>query len=285
MDVLSTGRAFVRALTAGDFEAVRATLADGVRLRMLVPKGPEEVRGAGAAAQTFARWFGGGQVPDVEASAADRVVGRLSVSYRLRVLGDEGWRRIEQHLFAAVGEGGRMETIDLLCSGFRPLPEPAASVNRFDAGDLGCADGLADEFRRRIAEGGPARPGPDDGPRGPLGGGARRRATMSDKLIFNCAYGNEDPERATLPFVAASPTSTWRGEPRSSALRRWWRRSWPARARWRSRERGVLASPWRPQQGRAPGALGPLVLLVPGFTGSFGDAHGGVASAAVPMNA
>jgi TusA-related sulfurtransferase len=80
----------------------------------------------------------------------DRVADRLSVSYRLRVLGEDGWRRVEQHLVAAVGEGGRMETIDLLCSGFRPLGEPLAGVHQFDAGDLGCADGLADEFRRQI---------------------------------------------------------------------------------------------------------------------------------------
>jgi predicted peroxiredoxin len=27
---------------------------------------------------------------------------------------------------------------------------------------------------------------------------------MSQKLIFNCTYGKEQPERATLPFVAAN---------------------------------------------------------------------------------
>ena len=27
---------------------------------------------------------------------------------------------------------------------------------------------------------------------------------MSDNLIFNCTYGKEEPERATLPFVAAN---------------------------------------------------------------------------------
>ena len=27
---------------------------------------------------------------------------------------------------------------------------------------------------------------------------------MSDKLLFNCTYGKESPERATLPFVAAN---------------------------------------------------------------------------------
>jgi predicted peroxiredoxin len=31
---------------------------------------------------------------------------------------------------------------------------------------------------------------------------------MSDKLIFNCTYGKENPERATLPFVAANVAAT-----------------------------------------------------------------------------
>jgi len=31
---------------------------------------------------------------------------------------------------------------------------------------------------------------------------------MSGKLIFNCTHGKEDPERATLPFVAANIAAT-----------------------------------------------------------------------------
>jgi predicted peroxiredoxin len=31
---------------------------------------------------------------------------------------------------------------------------------------------------------------------------------MSDKLIFICTYGKHDPERATLPFVAANIAAT-----------------------------------------------------------------------------
>lgn len=31
---------------------------------------------------------------------------------------------------------------------------------------------------------------------------------MSDKLIFICTYGKDDPERATLPFVAANIAAT-----------------------------------------------------------------------------
>jgi len=31
---------------------------------------------------------------------------------------------------------------------------------------------------------------------------------MSGKLIFNCSWGKEQPERATLPFVAANIAAT-----------------------------------------------------------------------------
>ena len=31
---------------------------------------------------------------------------------------------------------------------------------------------------------------------------------MSDKLIFNCTYGKDDAERATLPFLAANIAAT-----------------------------------------------------------------------------
>src|SRR2546430_17166332 len=31
---------------------------------------------------------------------------------------------------------------------------------------------------------------------------------MSDKLMFTCTHGKEDPERATLPFVAANIAAT-----------------------------------------------------------------------------
>ncbi len=150
MEMLTTGRTFIRALAARDFGAAQATLVDDVRFRALLPRGLEEVRGAGAVAETLAGWFGGANALELEASAVDHVADRLAVSYRFRLQREDGWRRIEQRLFAAVGEGGRMETIDLLCSGFRPLPEPGTRVHRFDAGDLGCADGLADEFRRQI---------------------------------------------------------------------------------------------------------------------------------------
>ncbi len=31
---------------------------------------------------------------------------------------------------------------------------------------------------------------------------------MSEKILFNCTHGKDDPERATLPFVAANVAAT-----------------------------------------------------------------------------
>jgi TusA-related sulfurtransferase len=52
-----------------------------------------------------------------------------------------------------VGPDARIASIDLLCSGFRSIDEPeSAPSHSFDAGDLGCADGFAGEFRRHIRQ-------------------------------------------------------------------------------------------------------------------------------------
>lgn len=48
-----------------------------------------------------------------------------------------------------IGADGRIAGIDLLCSGFRPIAAREAAVHLFDAGDLGCADGFAGEFRKQ----------------------------------------------------------------------------------------------------------------------------------------
>lgn len=147
------GEAFVKAVAGRDFDGLRATMADDVRFRLLVPKGPQAQEGAVETVGRFVGWYAGADELRLESSSVDTVAGRLVLSYRFRVLDADGRRVIEQHVVADVASDGRLETIDLLCSGFLPDPEPGPASNgthRFDAGDLGCADGLATEFRRRI---------------------------------------------------------------------------------------------------------------------------------------
>jgi TusA-related sulfurtransferase len=141
--------AFLDALTAREFTAARAVLADEVRFRMLVPIGLMTDEGADATIGWFRSWFAKADPFQVESSSTEEIEGRAAVTYRLRLHTANGWQLIEQHLMLDVGADGQVEAIDLLCSGFRPIAEPGG-VHGYDAGDLGCADGLAAEFRRQI---------------------------------------------------------------------------------------------------------------------------------------
>lgn len=144
----------VDALVARSYRRIYSVLAPDVRFRYLVPRGPAELDGAADTAAKFHAWFGDAHAIEREAVEADRVADRTSLRYRLRVRKPDGWTVIEQQAYLDVDANGRLARIDLLCSGFRPAGDRVAGdsprVHAFDAGSLGCADGLAEEFRWRI---------------------------------------------------------------------------------------------------------------------------------------
>lgn len=144
---------FLHALTAREFTAAHSLLAPDVRFRMLVPSGPMADEGADATIGWFRSWFADADPFQVETSSAEEVEGRVAATYRLRLHRANGWHLIEQHLMLDVDADGRVSAIDLLCSGFRPIAvDRADRVHRYDAGDLGCADGLAADFRRQMQQ-------------------------------------------------------------------------------------------------------------------------------------
>jgi TusA-related sulfurtransferase len=149
----NVGEAFVHALADRDFERLRAAIVEDVRFRLLLPKGPQAHSGVAETVESFVRWYGDVDELHLESSSVETVAGRLVLMYRFRLHDEDGWQVIEQHVVADVAPDGRLEKIDLLCSGFLPVIGPgdeSSSTHPFDAGDLGCADGLATEFRRRI---------------------------------------------------------------------------------------------------------------------------------------
>jgi TusA-related sulfurtransferase len=151
---LAMARRLVEAVMAGDRDAVVATLTPAVRFRHLIPRGPREIWGAAEAADVFLGWFGDARELQVESLLVEPIADRTSVRYRVRLRKAGGWEVVEQQQFLDMDEAGRIAAIDLLCSGFRPDVEADAArpsgTHRFDAGTMGCADGLAQEFRRRI---------------------------------------------------------------------------------------------------------------------------------------
>lgn len=153
MQAREVGTVFLEALTAREFKAARALLADDVRFRMLVPSGLMTESDADATIGRFRGWYGDADPFEVMASSSGEVEGRAAITYRLRLRNADGWQAIEQHLMLDVGADARIVAIDLLCSGFRSIADSEPGrVHRFDAGDLGCADGLAGEFRRRMQQ-------------------------------------------------------------------------------------------------------------------------------------
>lgn len=153
MDGQVVGEAFLYTIASRNYAAGKALLADDVRFRMLVPDGFMTEVGAEATIGRFAGWFGGADSFEVETTAAQEIEGRVAITYRFRLHRSGGWQAIEQHLMLDVDPEGRVTAIDLLCSGFRSVAAcNPGRVHRFDSGDLGCADGLAAEFRRRIQQ-------------------------------------------------------------------------------------------------------------------------------------
>ena len=147
------GEALVRAVAERNFEGLRAAIAEEVRFRLLLPRGPQAYSRADEAVAAFVDWFAGADELHLESSSVHTAVGRLVVTYRFRLHDADGWTMIEQHVVADVGPDGRLERIDLLCTGFLPIAGPdegAGGIHRFDAGNLGCADGLAEVFRDRV---------------------------------------------------------------------------------------------------------------------------------------
>lgn len=141
------------AITSRDASAMEGALTPEAILRALLPSGAIEVRGSSAIAARFHAWFGAAPTFVVLDASTTPIADLDHVSYRARVRQPDATTDtvIEQHLICSAN-GTAVETIDLVCTGFRPIPELNNPAARFDAGSLGCGDGLAAGFKQRIAE-------------------------------------------------------------------------------------------------------------------------------------
>jgi TusA-related sulfurtransferase len=149
----ATAETFLRHLGQGAFDSLAELLDRDVVMRALLPGGPQEYSGREEVKGRFEWWFGAGESLQVMHSEARAVADRVEISYGFRILdamkGDKaGWRAIEQRAFCDVGD--LIERIDLVCTGFRPVVQEGNGPHRFDAGAMGCADGLSQEFKRWV---------------------------------------------------------------------------------------------------------------------------------------
>ena len=141
--------AFLSALTSRDFARFASSLAPSAQARFLLPRGPEIQSGRDDIARRFEDWFAPATAFEVLDSTCEPIGSRYRLTWRFRVSRDgRATEVIEQLAFVDPTEDG-IAGIDLICSGFLPVERPTTNV--FDAHSMGCADGLAQEFRRQLA--------------------------------------------------------------------------------------------------------------------------------------
>jgi hypothetical protein len=118
----SVGGLFLEALAERDFAQMSDCFEPEATMRALLPYGPDEFQGAAQIISAFRHWFGGAEAFEVLDGSVGDIGDRLHVSWRLRVrptpMGDDDWHVIEQQAYLRASE--RIETLDLLCSGFMP---------------------------------------------------------------------------------------------------------------------------------------------------------------------
>jgi TusA-related sulfurtransferase len=148
----AAARSLIEALRVRDFPSIAACFAVDARLRMLLPGGLEQRDGRDTIAEQFETWFASADPFEITEANVSVLIDRFHISYGARLSRPDDATTlhvIEQHGFGDATSRG-IDTLDLVCSGFRPVITTESQVHVFDAGTTGCTDGLAREFRRRI---------------------------------------------------------------------------------------------------------------------------------------
>jgi hypothetical protein len=112
--------AIARAVADRDSAGLAAAGTDTGRLRALLPGGPIEEHGRDAVVARFGRWFADMDTVDLVESASEAVADRFLIHYRLDLV-QRGTRWACTQTSICKLAGGRLATIDLLCSGFREI--------------------------------------------------------------------------------------------------------------------------------------------------------------------
>jgi TusA-related sulfurtransferase len=141
--------ALLSAISSRDFAAFARCFAPTAQARLSLPRGPELQSGKHDIARRFEGWFRAATDFEVLDTGCEPVGPRYRLNWRFRLSRDGvSHEVIEQVAFVNHGPDG-ITDIDLLCSGFLRDDQPAPA-NVFDAAAMGCADGLAQEFRSRL---------------------------------------------------------------------------------------------------------------------------------------
>ena len=117
--------ALLEALADQDFPRLAQALTQGARLRALLPGGVRQWEGRDTVARQLEVWFGDTTAFDLVDATVGEVGGRVHLRWRLRLQADRlgpGSFVVEQQVYADADrdQAGRLDRLDLLCTGYRP---------------------------------------------------------------------------------------------------------------------------------------------------------------------
>ena len=123
----ATSGRFLDALTRRNFAAMADCLSVAARMRAVTPVRELDLSGPSEISERFGMWFGDAAEFEVVEASLGAVGTRIHMRWRIRTSGRGGTTPaeiVEQHVFATVGH--RIESLDLVCSGFQPLANAEA---------------------------------------------------------------------------------------------------------------------------------------------------------------
>lgn len=128
------GEEWLRVITEKDPERLGEICHPDVRSRVMTPKRFDALENVPDLTQKMVNWYGDCSSIEKEQARIEMVGDKLAIFYRLRVEKNGAPCTIEQQLYCSLRDG-RIDQLNLLCSGFQPLQisveAPAAlTVNR-----------------------------------------------------------------------------------------------------------------------------------------------------------
>lgn len=119
-DTPDTARNFIDALAQRDFDRIEILFHPQARFRGLTPPALREGVTAAEAAEWLRRWMSDATEYEMFESSIDEMVDKLHLRYRIRLRENDEWFIVEQHAYCTI-EDDHITTMDLVCSGFRPI--------------------------------------------------------------------------------------------------------------------------------------------------------------------
>jgi hypothetical protein len=121
---IAPGEALLAGIAARDYELIDSCFSEDASFRVLTPGPLREHQGPREAAERYRFWLDALDGFELLESDVVEIADRVRIRYRFRGRDPEkGWQLNEHTGYAAVA-GGRIVSMILTCSGFRPTSAP-----------------------------------------------------------------------------------------------------------------------------------------------------------------